>query len=241
MANRLVERLDGAAITIVDPRAEHLYQPGLSAGGGGAEAGQLHRQPDHRLVAPRGVLVAEAAAGIDPVAKSVTTAGGTRLDYDFLIVAPGLVLDHGAIDGFSLHGRQNGIGALYAGPDYAARTWGAARRLPRGRHGRVHPPGDRDEMRGRPAEAPFLSRTSPAGRPGRASTRCTTSHRRRRCSACRSWPRRCGCCSASAASPPHGPDADRRGPGIAQGGDLRAGTKDPPGSRPGPRRRSGGL
>ena len=30
MANRLVRRLQGSQITVIDPRAEHLYQPGLS-------------------------------------------------------------------------------------------------------------------------------------------------------------------------------------------------------------------
>ena len=30
LANRLVSRLNGADITLIDPRAEHLYQPGLS-------------------------------------------------------------------------------------------------------------------------------------------------------------------------------------------------------------------
>ena len=30
LANRLVRRLDGAAITLIDPRKDHLYQPGLS-------------------------------------------------------------------------------------------------------------------------------------------------------------------------------------------------------------------
>jgi hypothetical protein len=30
LANRLVDRLEGAQITLIDPRAEHLYQPGLT-------------------------------------------------------------------------------------------------------------------------------------------------------------------------------------------------------------------
>src|SRR5690625_2243047 len=66
-------------------------------------------------------------AEIDPEAKWVATADGQRIDYDFLIVAPGLVLDNEAIEGFSLDlvGRE-GIGCLYAGPDYAVRTWQAA-------------------------------------------------------------------------------------------------------------------
>lgn len=66
------------------------------------------------------------AAAIDPVAQKVTTQGGTVLDYDFLIVATGLVLDWSAVAGFSLDQvGQNGIGAVYAGPDYAEKTWGA--------------------------------------------------------------------------------------------------------------------
>lgn len=58
--------------------------------------------------------------------KTVDTSGGRSVPYDFLIVAPGLVLDHDAIEGFSLDlvGAQ-GIGALYAGPQNAAKTWAA--------------------------------------------------------------------------------------------------------------------
>jgi len=128
LANRLVERLEGAAITLLDPRGEHLYQPGLSLVAAGLKPASytVSRTADWL---PKGVtLIAEAAAAIDPVARTVATAGGTRLDYDFLILAPGLVLDHDAIEGFSpdMVG-TNGIGALYAGPEHAAKTWAAAR------------------------------------------------------------------------------------------------------------------
>lgn len=127
LVNRLVERLEGAQITIVDARAEHLYQPGLSLVAAGLKpASYTLSQTTDWL--PDGItLVAEHAAAIDPIAKTVATTGGQTLPYDFLIVAPGLVLDHDAIEGFSLDMvGQNGIGALYAGPDYAAKTWEAA-------------------------------------------------------------------------------------------------------------------
>lgn len=126
-ANHLVERLDGAQITIVDARAEHLYQPGLSLVAAGLKPASytLSKTTDWL---PEGIsLVAEHAAAIDPLTKTVTTTGGQNIAYDFLVVAPGLVLDHDAIEGFSLDlVGQNGLGALYAGPDYAARTWQAA-------------------------------------------------------------------------------------------------------------------
>jgi sulfide:quinone oxidoreductase len=128
LVNRLVDRLEGARITIIDGRAEHLYQPGFSLVAAGLKPVSYTVSKTADWL-PRGItLIAEQAAAIDPVAKTVATEGGTSVAYDYLIVAPGLVLDHDAIPGFSLDlvGTQ-GIGALYAGPDYAAKTWEAAR------------------------------------------------------------------------------------------------------------------
>ncbi len=130
LANRLVNRLEGAEITLIDPRVQHLYQPGLSLVAAGLKPpGYVVSKTTDWL--PSGVsYVEDHVAAVDPVARNVSTRGGTRLDYDYLVVAPGLILDHDAIDGFSLDMvGENGIGALYAGPDYAARTWEAASRF----------------------------------------------------------------------------------------------------------------
>lgn len=127
LANRLAGRLEGAKITLIDPRRDHLYQPGLTLVATGLKPANyvVSRTTDWL---PDGVtLIADAVAAVDPLAKSVSTAGGQTVGYDWLVVAPGLVLDHDAIEGFSLDMvGKNGIGALYAGPDYAARTWAAA-------------------------------------------------------------------------------------------------------------------
>jgi sulfide:quinone oxidoreductase len=128
MANRLVRRLDGARITLIDPRREHLYQPGLSLVATGLKpAGYVVSRTTDWL--PGGVdLIPHAVAAVDPVAKTVATDDGQTVAYDWLILAPGLVLDHDAIEGFSLDlVGTNGLGALYAGPEHAARTWAAAK------------------------------------------------------------------------------------------------------------------
>jgi sulfide:quinone oxidoreductase len=127
LANRLVRRLDGADITLIDPRKDHLYQPGLSLVAAGLKPADYVVSKTTDWL-PAGVsLIQEAAAAIDPEAKTVATAGGQVIAYDYLVLAPGLTLDHDAIEGFSLDMvGQNGIGALYAGPEYAARTWTAA-------------------------------------------------------------------------------------------------------------------
>ncbi|MEX5727370.1 sulfide:quinone oxidoreductase [Rhodovulum iodosum] len=130
MANRLVDRLDGAKITIIDGRKQHLYQPGFTLIASGLKPADYSVSSTGEWL-PRGVdWIDEAAAEIDPEAKKIVTAGGKTVAYDYLILAAGLTLDWGAIEGFSLDMvGTNGIGAVYAGPEYAARTWGAMDRF----------------------------------------------------------------------------------------------------------------
>jgi sulfide:quinone oxidoreductase len=130
LANRLVRRLDGASVTLIDPKPEHIYQPGLSLVATGLKpAGYVLSKTTDWLPASA-TLVAKRATAVDPVARTVSVEGGEAIAYDYLVLAPGLVLDHDAIEGFSLDMvGKDGIGALYAGPDHAARTWQAASRF----------------------------------------------------------------------------------------------------------------
>lgn len=127
LANRLVKQLQGARITLVDSRQDHYYQPGLSLVGAGLKPANYVVSRTADWVADGIDLLPEMAVQIDPESKTVTTSEATVLRYDFLVVAPGLVLDNDAIEGFSLDLiGKHGIGGLYGGPEYAARTWQAA-------------------------------------------------------------------------------------------------------------------
>ncbi len=124
LANTLMDRLDGAEITLIDGRAQHFYQPGYTLIAAGLKPASYSVSQTTDWL-PKGVtLIAEYAAEIDPEGKTVTTASGTKVAYDFLIVATGLKLDWAAIEGFStdLIGKD-GIGAVYAGAEQAAATW----------------------------------------------------------------------------------------------------------------------
>lgn len=171
LVNRLVARLEGASITILDPSTTHLYQPGLSLVAAGLKpASYTESKTTHWL--PKDItLIPEAAAAIDPLAKTVSTTGGQAVPYDFLVVAPGLVLDHDAIEGFSLDlVGSNGIGALYAGPEYAAKTWAAASKFAQeGGVGVFTRPGTEMKCAGAPLKHTFLiediaTRTAGAGK-----------------------------------------------------------------------------
>ncbi|NBB71760.1 MAG: FAD-dependent oxidoreductase [Alphaproteobacteria bacterium] len=129
-ASRLARRLDGAEIVLVDAKREHWYQPGFTLVAAGLK-------PERYVVSgtadyvPRDVTrVEEMVAAFDPEKRAVETSSGRRIGYDYLVVATGLVLDYGAIDGMDTDRiGENGLGSHYAGPDAAARTWAAMSRF----------------------------------------------------------------------------------------------------------------
>lgn len=130
LANRLTERLDGASITIVDGRKRHLYQPGFTLIAAGLKPADYSVSSTQQWLPSGLTWLEEAAAEIDPETKQVITTSGTAVPYDYLVVAAGLKLDYGAIEGMSLDLiGTNGIGSVYAGPEYAAKTWQAMDRF----------------------------------------------------------------------------------------------------------------
>jgi sulfide:quinone oxidoreductase len=123
MAARLAAQLSGGSITVLEPAARHIYQPGLTLVAAGVwNAERVIEDPARYM--PAGVdWVREAAAEIDPVAKQVVSEGGRRIPYDFLVVATGLELAFDGIEGFDPKRiGQDGIGCVYAGPEAAAAT-----------------------------------------------------------------------------------------------------------------------
>lgn len=172
LANRLIRRLSGAQITLIDPRPEHLYQPGLTLVAAGLKPADYVVSKTTDWLPDGVTLLAEAVTEIDPLTRRVATDAGSKLDYDFLVLASGLVLDNGAIEGFSpeMVG-ENGIGALYGGPDFAARTWAAASRfIEEGGRGVFTRPATEMKCAGAPLKHTFLidDLLSRAGNRGKA-------------------------------------------------------------------------
>jgi sulfide:quinone oxidoreductase len=125
-ASRLAQSLDGATITLIEPRKEHWYQPGFTLIAAGIKP-QNYAVSQTTDYVPKGVeLVAEKVAEIDPEGKKVVTDAGRTIAYDFLIVALGLELNYGGIEGMdTARIGQNGLGSLYMNPAAAAATYTA--------------------------------------------------------------------------------------------------------------------
>ncbi|MCL2524387.1 MAG: NAD(P)/FAD-dependent oxidoreductase [Betaproteobacteria bacterium] len=122
----LAKALDGAKITLIDARKEHFYQPGFTLVGAGIKPKEYVLSSTAEYL-PRGVELIEArVAEFDPDGNKVVTDSGQSIAYDFLIVATGLKLEYGLIEGMeeSLIGKE-GIGSIYHSPAGAEATWQA--------------------------------------------------------------------------------------------------------------------
>lgn len=124
LANRLMRMLNGVKITIIDAKEEHNYQPGytLVATGVWPVEKVRERNADYH---PSGVTWKKAmVSGFDPESNTVTTSTGEKIKYDFLVVATGVHLDYGLIEGMDVNAiGQNGLMSVYPSPQAAVATW----------------------------------------------------------------------------------------------------------------------
>lgn len=86
-------------IAIVEPNTQHFYQPAFTLVG----AGTYKYKNTHRAMAdviPEGVTwIKDAAKEITPENNSLTTNSGKEYSYEYLVVAPGLVMELSLIEG----------------------------------------------------------------------------------------------------------------------------------------------
>lgn len=131
-ASSLLSRDSSLEIAVVDPAEYHYYQPGWTLVGRGVFTAE---QTKRRMadVMPRNVTwVQKAAVEFAPDDNAVVLEDGSRLQYQALVVAPGLKLDWGAIDGLQETLGKNGVTSNYR-YDLAPYTWELVQNLQRGR------------------------------------------------------------------------------------------------------------
>ncbi|WP_265571019.1 NAD(P)/FAD-dependent oxidoreductase [Sphingomicrobium nitratireducens] len=154
-AASLLQRRAGLDIAIVEPSEDHYYQPGWTMVGGGI----FNKEDTHRReadVMPAGVTWIKArCASFQPDAHQVTLEDGSTVSYKLLIVAAGLTLDWGRIDGLEATLGQNGVTSNYR-YDLAPYTWELVNRLERGTALFTQPPMP-IKCAGAPQKAMYLS------------------------------------------------------------------------------------
>lgn len=86
-------------IAIVDPATWHHYQPGWTLVGGGLKKKENLRRPLKELINPKFKFYQTAVGGFSPEENQVTLADGEKLNYEHLVVVPGITIDHTTVKG----------------------------------------------------------------------------------------------------------------------------------------------
>jgi sulfide:quinone oxidoreductase len=138
-AASILKRRGSVSIAIIEPRAEHYYQPGWTLVGGGVFKREQTWRQMGKLI-PDGVKwIRAACAGFDPDHNQVVLEDGERVGYTTLVVAPGLKLDWDGVAGLRETLGKNGVTSNYLF-DMAPYTWELVQSLKSGRALFTQPP-----------------------------------------------------------------------------------------------------
>lgn len=122
-------------ILVVDPSEFHDYQPGWTLVGGGVRTVEEGRRNTKDLAQGPGIdFLPDAVTAFEPENNAVKTKGGLTIEYDQLVVAPGVKTNWDAIQGLpeALATPESGVVSIY-GYDTAPKVYPAIQALAKGR------------------------------------------------------------------------------------------------------------
>lgn len=138
-ANQLNNHLDGATITIIEPREYHWYQPGqtLLLAGAYTKVNDV-LSSNQRFIDPSIQWLQDTVIEYRPDHNQVMTEKGEVLDYDFLLIATGVELRYDLIEGFDPREiGQNGVTSIYYSPEAGLLSHQQAQLFTQGKGGKA--------------------------------------------------------------------------------------------------------
>jgi sulfide:quinone oxidoreductase len=140
VAAQLRRKAKDADVTLIEPSEQHYYQPLWTLVGAGIFPREKSRRAESDYI-PAGVQwVRDYCQTFEPDQNRVTTRSGQAIDYDFLVVCPGLQLKWGAIKGLEGNVGKHGICSNYS-YDTVSTTWEQIRNFRGGTALFTHPLG----------------------------------------------------------------------------------------------------
>lgn len=118
VAAQLMRHNKSLDVAIVEPSEKHYYQPAWTLVGAGTFDFKATERPEKDLI-PNGVeWIKEYAEDILPDDNKIVLRNGEELGYDYLVVAPGLVMKPSLIEGLEETMDKNGVCSNYTDPNY---------------------------------------------------------------------------------------------------------------------------
>ncbi|OKH11794.1 pyridine nucleotide-disulfide oxidoreductase [Fischerella major NIES-592] len=122
VASQLCAKNSKLDIAILEPKAQHYYQPAWTLVGGGEYSINDTVKPQASCI-PKGVTwIQDYATELNPDENAVITRSGKQIYYDYLVLCPGIQIDWHLIEGLQEALGKGGVCSNYAF-EYAPYTW----------------------------------------------------------------------------------------------------------------------
>ncbi len=122
-AAQLCRKLRDPDVAVIEPSETHDYQPLWTLVGGGVVTKEKTRRRQADVLPRKATWIRQAVVSFEPAENAVTLDDGTRVGYDYLIVAVGIKLNWGQVKGLSVEQiGHDGVCSNY-GYDTCEKTW----------------------------------------------------------------------------------------------------------------------
>lgn len=109
-------------IAIIEPSDKHYYQSGWTLTGGGVFDMQDTIKNQRDIIPIDATWIQDKVIQLDPDKNRVLTKTGIEVEYDYLIVCPGIQIDWDLIEGLKESLGKDGVTTNYS-PRYPSYTW----------------------------------------------------------------------------------------------------------------------
>ena len=152
-AAQLKRKNKSLEIGIVEPSETHYYQPAWTLVGAGTYDYKKTSRPMAELIPEGTDWIQDFATGFDPDSNKIETKNSGKISYDYLVVAPGLVMDNSLIEGLPEALERGLVCSNYINPEH---TWETLKNF-KGGNAVFTQPATTIKCGGAPQKAAYLS------------------------------------------------------------------------------------
>ena len=132
VASRLLAADPSLDVAVIEPSRDHYYQPLWTLVGAGVFDKEITRRPEADYMPKGATWLEDGVVALDPDKKRVGLRSGGSVGYDQLVVALGMQLDWGKIEGLEGHLGKDGVCSNYS-YETTDSTWRFLRDFPGGK------------------------------------------------------------------------------------------------------------
>ncbi|KAJ2159771.1 hypothetical protein GGF46_002766 [Coemansia sp. RSA 552] len=122
VSSTLAKKLGKDEVAVIEPSTRHYQQPLFTFVGGGLKNFGDTVRPMGDVISPEAKWINQAAAEIDPENNTVVLADGSKVSYEYLVVAAGIELNFAGVKGLEAAIGKNGVASNYS-PAYVQKTY----------------------------------------------------------------------------------------------------------------------